>query len=661
MSNTHHRYFKFGPYSIDTEAHLLLRNREVVSLGEAYRPILSALVRGKGKIFSKDELQDIGWGNVHVEKNSVYKSIESIRKALGPGGREYILNVPRRGYRFVADLEELSEESWKRISEAPRPPFENQFSAKEKPGIGVTNKIGDFIGLLLSSVGSIAVQRPSAKIAILMAMALGINLLLPMTATERQENRVFSVIADAMILAPINGVNGNDDQIVANRITEKVTAEIETDLSAVEPGVNSETGASRFGSPQKDLSKPRNSPQPAALFSGTVEILKDTVLVKVNLKRLPDNVIIWEATIEESMRDLETKITSIAKRISREVVEALARVHTYIEPANPSPPAPTSVDYSEGDRYLAKRTPGSIKKSIDAFHRAINKDPSDALAYANLADAYILIGGVGYNEMPPEEAFPKAKEAATKALELNRNLPEARAAMAMVKLFYDYDFVEADREFRRAIYLSLKREDEDPVARHWYANFLTLVGRFDESLAQIKRARELDPSSPIINATIGWTHYFARDYDQAIKECKKALELHEDFYVTHAFVGFAYAQKGMFKDAIRELTRAKELSQNSPVMIAELGRVQALSGNKSEAYKALNELQALSTQRYVSPYSVAMVYVGLGDKDTAFEWLYKAFDEHSGWLIHMKVEPALDSLRTDNRFGKLLKRVGLSN
>jgi tetratricopeptide (TPR) repeat protein len=307
--------------------------------------------------------------------------------------------------------------------------------------------------------------------------------------------------------------------------------------------------------------------------------------------------------------------------------------------------------YLKGRYYWNKRTEEAFTKGIEYFRQAIEHDPSYALAYAGLGDSYNLLGASEI--FPPKEAFPKAKTAAMRALEIDNTLAEAHTSLAYVKFRFDWDWSSAEREFKRAIELN----PAYPTAYHWYAFYLAEMGRLDEARTAIRKAQELDPLSLMINNSVGSVFLWTRQYDQAIDQLRKTLEIDPNFAFAHRNLGHAYMKKGMFKEAIAEMQKALALFKGSTEYLGWLGNTYAVSGRRGEALKILDELKQLSQRKYVSPADFARVYIGLGDKDQAFTWLERAYEERSSFLTDLKVAPMFDSLRSDPRFQDLLRRM----
>jgi tetratricopeptide (TPR) repeat protein len=293
--------------------------------------------------------------------------------------------------------------------------------------------------------------------------------------------------------------------------------------------------------------------------------------------------------------------------------------------------------------------------SVEFFKKASQKDPHYALSYAGLADAYTLLGN--YYVLPPADAYPKAKAAAAKALEIDESLTEAHTSLAFALMHYDWDWRGAEREFQRAITLN----PSDAVAQSWYAYYLTVTGRFEEAVAVRKRAQELDPLSVVISSDVGLTLYFGRKYDETIEQFRTTLKTDPTFYAAYIPLGAALLHEGRFDEAITAFKKARMFSQNHPIPSAALAYAYAVSGKSAEARKIADELKTLYGKSTISPYYIGLIYVGLGEKDSAFAWLEKGIGSHDGSMIFLKVEPILDSIRSDPRFAVLLARIGLAN
>lgn len=390
-----------------------------------------------------------------------------------------------------------------------------------------------------------------------------------------------------------------------------------------------------------------------AVLSGRVLQLGDDLIIGAELVKVSDGSQLWGEQYKRKLSDIFEVQEEIASEISGklrlrltgEQKKRLTRRHTESTEAYQA--------YLRGRYYWNRRTEEGLKKGIEYFQQAIEKDPGYALAYAGLADSYGRFEYFGY--LSSKETMPRAKAAAMKALEVDDTLTEARTSLAWARLHYDWDWLAAEREFKRAIDLN----PDYTEAHHSYSHYLIAMGRTAESLAESKRALELDPLDLVINAHLGWHYLYARQYDQSIEQSRRTLELEPNSLVAHWFLGRALEQKAMYQEAAKAFEKSITISDGSPTYVAALGHAYAVSGKKSEALRILNELKQQSKRTYVSPFNLAAISSGLGEKDQGFEWLEKAFEERSHWLVYLKVEPMLDGLRSDPRFTDLVRRVGL--
>jgi len=380
-----------------------------------------------------------------------------------------------------------------------------------------------------------------------------------------------------------------------------------------------------------------------AVLTGRVAQRGDNLSVSTELVNVRDNSHIWGGQYEGKLAD----ILMVQEEVSREIAENLRlrlsgdekkRVEAY-------------QFYLKGRSYWNKRTAEGLNKGIYYFQQAIEKDQNHPLAYAALADSYNMLAR--YGALAPRDAFPKAEVAARKALALNDRLAEAHASLAFVKHRYEWDWSGAEAEFRRAIELN----PNYAPAHQWYSSFLVAMGRTEESIAEAKQTRKLEPLSLIINSQLGWVFYLARQYPLAVEQCQMTLELDPNFFVARRYLGLAYEQEGLHDKAVAELQKAAVLSGGSPLTRAELAHGYAMSGRRAEARKVLEELRERSKREYISSYFVATIYAGLGSKDQAFAWLQKAFEDRADELVFLKADPRFDPLRSDPRFQDLLRRM----
>lgn len=347
-----------------------------------------------------------------------------------------------------------------------------------------------------------------------------------------------------------------------------------------------------------------------------------------------------------------TDIFTLQDLISEEVTQALALKLTGDEQQRLTKHHTESSEayqlYINGRYYWGNRTENGLKRAIEYFKEALAKDPNYASAHAGLADAYALLGVF---HLPPNETFPHARSAAMDALRIDNQLAEAHAALGHVKVQYDYDWAGAQKAYQQALELNPNYANAHP----FYALYLTMRGRFDEAIAEINRAQELEPSSMFIQANAAVILYQARRYDEAVTQAKRVLEINPSIDLARNVLGRAYIQKAMFEEAISELQKASTPPFNYS---GDLGQAYALAGRKSEALTEIDRLRKLSQKHYVAPYDLMLVYSGLSDVDKTLEWLERASADRSTRMIWAKVEPQLDRFRSQARFQAIIKRDG---
>jgi len=308
-------------------------------------------------------------------------------------------------------------------------------------------------------------------------------------------------------------------------------------------------------------------------------------------------------------------------------------------------------DYLKGRYHWHKLSEDGFRKSVAYFQEAIGKDPNFALAYSALADAYILFAFASL--LPPQEVIPLAQHAALKALAIDEELAEAHASLASIRKAYDWDWFAAEREYKRCLELN----PNNALGHREHADFLSALGRTGDAMDEIHRAQELDPLSLVVRAEVAWILYMAKDYARSIEQSLKTLEMEPEFPSAHYTLGLALEQMGRYEEAITAFGKARDLSEANSLTLACLGHAYALAGRRDGAITILEELKKPSEQRYISPYSLAIVYTGLGEKDLGIEWLGKALEAHDVWLVWLKRDPRLDPLRSDPRFPDLLRRM----
>ena len=385
--------------------------------------------------------------------------------------------------------------------------------------------------------------------------------------------------------------------------------------------------------------------QVPVVLTGSIGRRGEMLAINLELVDAKDNSYIWGQKYERKPGDLMALLVEITREVSQRLQLDLSAQEQAVREAYQL--------YLRGRYHWNRRTPADLRLGVEFFEKAIQRVPNYAPGYAGLADSYNMLGA--YGAMPTVEAAPKARQAAERAVAIDDSLAEGHNSLGYVKHRYEWDWAGAEREFKRAI-------EADPgyaPARIWYSNYLSSMGRMDEAIEEARRCQELAPLWLLAGSQLAWVHYYARQYDQAIEQTQKILAIDRGSFAAHRYAGLAYLQQGKYREAIESLTKARELSGNLPVVVAALAYAQAVSGNKEEAQKLIQEFNANPSQHKVPAYDLAIVYAGLGEKEKAFSWLEKAFEEHSEYLPFLRVEPRLDSLHSDPRFSDLLRRLNL--
>src|SRR6266404_3935515 len=655
MSVLVNEIYDFGPFRLDVGERALLRDAQPVALTPKAFETLVVLVQHSGHLVGKDEVLERVWHDTIVEESNLNVIIHTLRKALGDDRREskYIETISKRGYRFVAavkrvtgeesvrsDLVFLPDDSSVEISESPETRIPDPTAAVPAAGVRPTRRVLAVIGagVLFTVLSTIlfftwrsnrqsAVPRPAAASASVRSIAV---LPFRVLSTEKGDEYLSLGLADALI----------------------------TSLSQTRQVIVRQTDAvSKYQNTGKDPLEAGREQGVDAVLEGQVQRIGDRVRVTARLVRTSDGTSLWADRFEEKFTNIFAVEDAVAEKVARTTILAM-------KGAGEAPNERLTKRYTENNdayesylkgRYMwNKRTTDSLQKALGYFQQAIRLDSNYSLAYVGLADTYTLLSF--FTLAAPHDAFPKAKAAAEKALAIDNTLAEAYTALGQFKAYYEWDWNGAEDQFQKGIALN----PNYPLLHHWRSLNLIAMGRMDEARAAMRRALELDPLLLVTNVNLGRIDYYEGNYDQAIKQYERALELDKDFMRTHLRMGLAYVQERRYKEALAEYNKALGIAGDTPQIRAHIAHVMAVSGKKSEALAALAELQGRAKRQYVPPYDIALIYVGLGQRDKAFVWLEKAYNDHSTEMIYFKVEPLLAPLRSDSRYQDLLRRMKLS-
>jgi TolB-like protein/Tfp pilus assembly protein PilF len=454
---------------------------------------------------------------------------------------------------------------------------------------------------------------------------------------------------ESLAVLPLENLSGDPEQeYFADGMTEALITSL-AKIGALH--VISRTSAMRYKKTDKSLPQIARELNVDAVVEGTVQRIGRRLRISAQLVQAFTDMHLWAECYERDLRNVLALQSEVAQAIAEEVQAKLTpQERAHIAQVHPVDPEAYEA-YLKGRYHWNRHSAEGFGKAVQYFQEAIAKDPTYAAAYTGLADCFSILGMWGL--VPPDEGCGKAKALALQALEMDSSLAEAHVSLAWATMWYDYDFLAAEREFERSIELNPR----DATAHHFFGFFLALMGRYEEAYTELKRAIRLDPHSGVIHCSLGFVYSSARRYDQAIQQLEKALDLDRDMAGAHGVLGYTYLFKSLHEPAIAALRKGVELSQGASVFLASLGEAYAAAGYRDEAQKTVDHLTQLSKQRYVMPYPVARIYTALGKKDEALRLLETGYRERAALMVFLKIDPPLDALRSEPRFQDLLRRM----
>jgi TolB-like protein/DNA-binding winged helix-turn-helix (wHTH) protein/Flp pilus assembly protein TadD len=642
------RSVRFGVFEIDLRAGELRKRGIRIKLQGQPFLLLVTLLKQRGELVTREELRRTLWPeDTFIDfDHSLGTGINKLREVLGDSAANprFIETLPRRGYRFIAPIEAVG------ASEGP-PVVSEAAPEEQAPTTG--NSIGvrdhDQVDLPKETTVGEHPRRPFAwKIA---GFALLLFSAIFMVWILHSGSRPPPSIRSLAVL-PLENLSGDASQ---DYFSDGMTDELITELGQIsELRVISRTSAMTYKGAHKPLPQIARELNVDAVVEGTVLRSGNGVRITAQLIRASADKHLWAQSYEVELRD----ILALQKTVARSIAEQIRIKLNPNEQAELKHQRPVNAEayeaYLKGRYFWNKRTGDGLKKAIDYFNQAIEDDPNYAQAYSGLADSYALMGDWEYGLLPPTEAFPKAKAAATKALTLDNTLGEAHTSLAFVLDLFDWDWAAAEREYRQAIELS----PSYATAHQWYTWHLILLGRNSEAITEMRKAESLDPLSLIISADMADVLHIARRYDESIQQSRKTMEMDPRFAVTHYQLGQAYVQKGMYNEGIAELQKAIGFSGGNKTFTSNLAHAYATSGRRNEALEILNDLKNRSNNGFSNASEIALIYVGLDEQDQAMTWLEKAYGERFNPSVLLR--PSFDPLRSDPRFQDLLRRIGLN-
>lgn len=650
ISEQEPRFYEFEDFRIDAVKRRLLRMDEFVPLPPKVFDTLLTLIQHHGRVLDKDELMEAIWSDTIVEENNLTQNISAIRKALGEnrGEHRYIVTVPGRGYRFVADVREVKTngaENGNDLMLAGHKIQENLFVDEKRisPNIEIES-----------------VSTPSSKhyLSFRQKGVLVLLIFLLMTggfiALSRWRNfsstgiNATNTEVKSIAVLPFKPLNAEETEIY---IGTGMADALITKLSNIHQiKVCPTSSVLRYSNSTKGSVAAGQELGVDVVLDGHFQRADDHLRLTVQLIRVSDGATLWAKAFDEGFKDIFETQESISEQVAGVLkiklngAEQMGLERRYTENTE------AYQAYLKGYYFMNKTTDEEIKKSLGYFQQAINLDPNYALAYAGLANCYLRLHERG---IPAEKAssVDLAKVAVMKAVEIDDTVAAAHSVLGFIALRYEWDFTKAEREYRRV------RQLDSAYIDTWFVFYLMTTNRLTEAEAEFKKFQE---SHPFAMQEICLYYYFLRRYDRAEQELRNSFDINSNYSPIRARLGMVYEQKGMYKEAIAELQKAVELSGHGYLTLGQLAHCYAISGRKDEAKKILARVVKLSTQDYFwKNYSIALIYAGLGEKDKAISYLEKAYDEHSLGPAWLRFDPRLDNLRQEPRFQDFVRRIGL--
>ena len=640
---------KFGTFEVSFASGEMRRAGLKIRVQQQPLKLLQLLLEHPGEVVTREHLRNRLWANESFGDfdQAVNIAIGKLRSVLGDSAERprYIETLPKRGYRFIAEVTfvDLEARAGGRLSVSP------EFSAQTSPA-GASGPVRLDAPLQTATVAETSQRRRWTTSQILLAATLGLGTsVLAFWLVSSWIHR--PTIIRSLAVLPLENFSGDSSQ---DYFADGMTDELITELAQLRAlRVVSRTSVMIYKGTRKSLPEIARELNVDAVVEGSVLRSGDQVRITAQLIQLPADKHLWAESYQGNVRDTLAVQNRVARAIAEEIrIEVSPRERAALTSAMEIDPEAYEA-YLKGRYFWNKRTPEGLKTAVGYFNEAVAKDPNYAAAYSGLADAYALLGDWQYAVMPPKEAMPLALSAARKALELDDSLAEAHASLGFCLEGFNWDFAAADKEFHRAIELN----PGYATAHHWYAWHLSLIGQNREAIAEMKKAQSLDPVSPVVNADLAELLLISHLPDESIEQSRKTIEMNPGFASAHNQLALAYIQKQMFDEAIVELNEAIKLSGDNPIFLANLARAYAESNRREKAAKLLNNLKKRSVPSSPLATEIAMIYTALGDKDQAMAWLEKGYEERFNPGVLER--PCFDRLRSDPRFQNLMRLIGL--
>ena len=620
---------RFGAFEVDLPNRELRKRGHRIRLQDQPFAVLATLLEHPGELVPRETLQQYLWSaDTFVDfDHGLNNAIKRLREALCDSADtpRFIETVPRSGYRFIAPVtvEDLSSAPSPSAPQAPLAdvPAASIESSPRGGGEGHKRYFGVAIALAALAAASCLVWL----------------LILRLRATPS---------INSIAVLPLTNLDGNNaDDYFADGMTEELITEL-AKRGAFR--IVSRTSIMRYKGTARPLPDIARELSVDALIEGTVRRAGDRIRITVQLIAASPERHMWADAYEGDIRD----VIGLQRNLASDIV---GKIRARLAPPSGPATAPRRIDpaayesYLRGRYFLARRSAESMNKAVVCFLQAVQKEPQFADAYGSLADAYVVLGS--YQVLPPRESFLRAKEYANKALQLDSSLSDAYAARAIVMSSYEFDWAAADRDFQRAV----TSNPNSANAHHWYAEHLLGIGKVEQALAEMKRARDLDPLSLPFNSTLGRIYRDAHRHKEAMQQCQVTLELDPNYLMAHWCLGQAYVGEHQYTLAVAEFEKAATLG-TTPLLTRDLGWAYAMAGDRAKANAILQALMRKQSA-YIPPYDIGIIYGALGQKDQAFKWLQQAYDERDSQISYLPVDPEADPLRSDPRFRNIIQQL----
>jgi TolB-like protein/DNA-binding winged helix-turn-helix (wHTH) protein/Tfp pilus assembly protein PilF len=615
---------RFGVFEFDPAVPELRRNGRHVSLQDMPLRVLEMLLEHPNELVARETFFARLWPHDEsgILDDNLNTAVRKLRLALNDSAHHprFLETVPKRGYRFVAPVETMRE--------APLPPPESQLPTPDPPR--VAHRLG------------LKVIAPIVLLLIAVLIGIYFEKDKPSEAADRAQAGPTTLA----VLPFSNASNAVDDDYFSDGLTEEIV-----DRLSRSGRLRVVSRTSTFAIKDKELGAQEIGRMLGAdsLVEGSVRRSGDHLRINVRLINARDGYQLWSESYDRQMDDVLQLQEEIARSIANTLTGHVLG-HADTEHLEGSITDPIAYDlYLKGRFYWHRRTQEGLRSAVEHFEQAVQRAPEYARAWGGLADAYAVLGF--YDFLAPAEAFPKAREAARRALALDANNASAEATLGYVALYYDWDLVDAEARFLKSIAL----DPSYSKSHQWYGNLLTAAGRFEEAEREMRRAQQLEPLSLIASAALGWVMYHANRHEEALDQFRLTLALDPDFELAYLWSGWALESLGRYDEARAMLQEAVTRSNGNGISITSLARVQALSGEREESQRTLEQI--VSSAGYVPSYEISKAWFALGDTKKAHEWLQRAYEQRSHSLVFLRVDPQLADYQQDTTFLRTAQRV----